>query len=271
MSASTFTLSNAYYDVGISLSTGGAISSIKLANTNFNFVNTFDAGRLIQQSYYGDEDGSLWNTTPWTYNPVQGGCWKDTKSTITSKSSSDNQFNVTTIPLHWATCTPCPEATMYSSYTLKDDIIAISFSMDYSGKSANALHHQEMPAVFLDRTLSRLAFYSGPNPCTNDALQEMNPVTFGPGVKNDYVTPTEKWAAYFNPTTGMGLGVFTPKATLLTAYRVGLNDVNPTTLDTSYFAPLIEDKLMSGRHYEYTTYIKIGTLDEIRKAFAKLK
>ena len=268
---STFTLSNAYYDVGISLSSGGAISSIKLANTSFNFVNTWDAGRLIQQSYYGDADGSFWNKNPWVYNPVQGGCWKDTKSTVTATSKSQNQFNVTTIPMNWGACTPCPEATMYSSYTLKDDIIAISFSMNYTGMSGKRARHQELPAVFVDRTLSRLAFYNGSKPWTNDTLQVISPVLLGPGVANDYARPTEKWAAYFNPATKIGLGVFTPTSTLLTAYRVGRKDTNPARSDTSYLAPLITDKLVEGRQYGYTTYIKIGTLDEIRAAFAKLK
>lgn len=35
------------------------------------FSCSYDCGRYIQQSYYGKEDGSNWNGTPWRWNPVQ--------------------------------------------------------------------------------------------------------------------------------------------------------------------------------------------------------
>jgi len=34
-------------------------------------------------------------------------------------------------------------------------------------------------------------------------------------------TPTEHWAAYIEPTTGYGIGVFTPICDGMTSYRVG--------------------------------------------------
>lgn len=48
-------------------------------------------------------------------------------------------------------------------------------------------------------------------------------------------TPTERWAAYIEPATGYGIGVFTPVATGLTSYRVG-RDTSTRASDTSYFA-----------------------------------
>jgi hypothetical protein len=46
---------------------------------------------MLQQSYYGDADGSSWNGQPWCYNPVQGGSWQ---------TSYDSSFYVTVSILH---------------------------------------------------------------------------------------------------------------------------------------------------------------------------
>jgi hypothetical protein len=274
---STIVLSNAFYSVGVSLNQGGAISAIKAIEytTPSNFINSWDAGRLVQQSYYGDDDGSIWPIPKaprkWNYNPVQGGCWNDTLSTLQSYTQTASSFYGVTIPRNWAACQLCPESTMYSNYTLKDDMIEIAYSMKYTGATQKTARHQEMPAVFVDRTLYKMAFYNGTQPWTDDALQFVDPVIHGSRVGNDYYKNlSEKWVAYFNPATGIGLGVYTPTAEQVTAYRVGNNNLTPAKSDTSYFAPLMTKTLTKGVTYSYKSYIKIGTLNEIRDAFAGL-
>jgi hypothetical protein len=81
--------------------------------------------------------------------------------------------------------------------------------------------------------------------------------------------PTEKWAAYLDPSTGAGLGVFVPRAERLTAYRVG-PDNSTAVSDTSYLAPLAKFAVPTNGTFSYRAYIAAGRLGEIRAAFARL-
>lgn len=69
-SSSMLFLDNARLRVGLDTQRGGAISYVSSAVmppewANVNLVNTWDAGRLIQQSYYGCYDNTCWADRPW--------------------------------------------------------------------------------------------------------------------------------------------------------------------------------------------------------------
>jgi hypothetical protein len=66
----TLFLNNARLRVGVDTDRGGAISFVSSPVmppewANVNLVNTWDAGRLIQQSYYGCYDNTCWVDRPW--------------------------------------------------------------------------------------------------------------------------------------------------------------------------------------------------------------
>ena len=69
-------LDNGRLKLGVEKSSGAGIAWLSASGSERNLINHFDRGRLVQQSYYGKEDGSLWNKQPWRYNPVQGGDWR---------------------------------------------------------------------------------------------------------------------------------------------------------------------------------------------------
>ena len=69
-------IDNGRIKVGVKRASGAAIGWMSLSGSEKNLVNHFDRGRLIQQSYYGNADGSLWDKQPWNWNPVQGGHYK---------------------------------------------------------------------------------------------------------------------------------------------------------------------------------------------------
>ena len=71
----------------MNLSAGGAIGWFSASRSGSNLLNTFDHGRYVQQSFYGDADGSDWNGKPWRYNPVQGGSWKNEPAQISRRSA----------------------------------------------------------------------------------------------------------------------------------------------------------------------------------------
>lgn len=67
-------LQNTRLRVGMDPRKGGSLTYLSSAVmppewSGVNLVNTWDSGRLIQQSYYGCEDGSCWSDKPWNWNP----------------------------------------------------------------------------------------------------------------------------------------------------------------------------------------------------------
>ena len=69
-------IDNGELRLGVKKSSGAGIAYLALSATGENVINHWDRGRLVQQSYYGAKDGSMWNKEPWRWNPVQGGGWR---------------------------------------------------------------------------------------------------------------------------------------------------------------------------------------------------
>jgi hypothetical protein len=105
-----------------------------------------------------------------------------------------------------------------SDITLKDNYGILKFAMKYTGRTTHPYMTQEVPALFVDRRFSVLAYYIGSRPWTNDRAITY---AFPPG-RNIYARPTEHWAAFVDPVTGFGVGLFNPLAWHgITAYRIG--------------------------------------------------
>lgn len=136
--------------------------------------------------------------------------------------------------------------------------------MQYTGADQHPARHQELPAIFVDRKLNVLATYNGSKPWSNGSLSFLMP-----GGKGEYFKPTEKWAAYVDDATGYGLGVFSPTAEQLVAYRVGPEGSSARS-DCSYMAPIVTAAIKPGMRFSYDYYIAIGRLDQIRRWFAEI-
>ncbi len=67
-----------------------------------NMLNSFDHGRYIQQSYYGDNDVSDWNGKPWCYNPVQGEVGKVNPLSCLKSQVDEYRVYAKTQPRQWA-------------------------------------------------------------------------------------------------------------------------------------------------------------------------
>ena len=145
------------------------------------------------------------------------------------------------------------------------DALAVNYTMAYYGPSEQPPRTQETPAFFVDRRLAVLAFYEGSAPWTGDQKLRFTM----PGEKNTYFTPTERWAAYVDPKTGAGIGVFTPVSSGLVAYRVG-PDGSTRVSDTSYFALTTRFSIQPATQFAYQTYVAVGRLADIRRTFARI-
>lgn len=253
-------LENADLRVGLFRSHGGAIAHLSTPSSDFNTLNHYDHGRLIQQSYYGDADGSLWVEKPWRYNPVQGGDYLGKAAAVVEFSSTKTSAYVKTTPRHWASGKLLTECTMEQWVELDGPVLRVRYQFTYNGETNHQVHHQETPAVFVSPKLSTLVTYTGDQPWTSAPLQRRIP-----GWPNEAITLSESWAAYVDET-GSGVGVYVPGTTEATCYRFE----GGAGSDCSYIAPLRSFALTRELSFSYTAFFTLGNAETIRKRFETL-
>ena len=264
-------LDNGVVRIGIDRSSGGSIFSFACVSNNVNLLNHNDRGRFIQQSYYGNADGSMWNTQPWRWNPVQGGDWKGAPAKLLASSVTTNAglpcaLFTRSIPKHWASGEDITNAVMEQTITLTNAMAHIRFRFAYSGTVAHTATHQELPAVFIDGAYTNLVFYGGDTPWARGTLTRAIP-----GWPNEGKRTTEHWAAYVNDAD-YGVGVFTPGTGELTCYRyTGDGKTGPEGSACSYFAPIRTMAITPGFTFEYDVWLTIGTSAEIRSRFQSVR
>jgi hypothetical protein len=258
-------LDNGTIRIGVDQSRGSAIGYLALSKDKRNLLNHHDEGRFIQQSYYGDRDGSIWGKKPWSYNPVQGGSYKGEDAKTLDFKLTDKELFAKIEPLHWANAKTCPEAIMQEWITLDGSVAKIRMRLDYTGPSQKANAHQEMPAMFVDFALPHLMFER------DGKLIKHAPHLLGKDLKPEGITYTGNWLAYVDDNQ-FGIGIFTPGTQDAVTYRHrGNGSTGPNGSACSYVAPVRRMTLTQGLVVDYHFYLTIGTLDEIRARFEKLR
>lgn len=255
-------LDNGRIKLGVKKSSGGGVAWLSTSGSDRNLINDFDRGRLVQQSYYGKEDGSLWNKQPWRYNPVQGGDWRGSGAKVLELKAEKTSLFAKTLPRHWASGAELEETSMEQRIELTGDVVHIRYKFAYSGKETHAERDQEIPAVFVEPDLDTLVLYTGDKPWSDGELHRSQP-----GWPNETRPMTEHWAAYVDKED-FGLGAYVPVADRLTCYRFGDGDRKRGAC--SYFAPLTKFAIMPRLVWEYDVYLTIGKLGEIRERFTRL-
>lgn len=255
-------LDNGQISVGLKRTSGGAIAWVSQSGTQKNLVNAFDRGRLIQQSYYGDEDGSLWNGKPWRWNPVQGGDWRGHPAEVLEIRTTATTAYVKSLPKHWASGEDLAKTSMEQWITLEGPLAKVRYRFTQSAGEDHAQRHQELPAVFVAPEFSTLVVYTGDKPWSGGELDRSQP-----GWPNETRKMTEHWAAYVDDSD-FGLGVYVPVADTLTCYRYGKDAVAKDAC--SYFAPLGNFAIMSDFRWEYEVVVSVGSVAELRGRFKEL-
>ncbi|WP_394728885.1 hypothetical protein [Altererythrobacter sp. GH1-8] len=263
-------IDNGIIRLGIDIESGGSVFCFAESATKRNVLNHFDRGRFVQQSFYGNSDGTVWdwaggNAQKWVWNPVQGGNYSGIPAKIIEQKLDGNSVYVKTKPKHWVTGDDINDATMEQWITLDDEIAHIQYRFVYDGSEIHRITDQEMPAVFVDYALNELVSYRGDAPWTNAPLSRSNP-----GWPNEYHSASEEWSAYVD-ANDWGVGVYTPGTDKVTAYRYeGDGKYGPLAEATSYFAPIRRFSIKPGVTIDYNVYLTIGTVAEIRSRFADL-
>jgi len=248
--------------LGVNERAGAAIGWFSESGSERNWLNTFDVGRYVQQSYYGDLDGTDWNGKPWTYNPVQGGSWKNEASVLLESRKDAGEYYAKTRPRHWASGALLEEVTLEEWIRLEGGLARMRFKMSYSGDRVFKPRHQEMPALFVDASLETLVFCPEGLPMwTGVDLKRVQP-----GFPNEYVKVSEPWAAWVD-AQDRGLGICFPGTTQLTCYRVREGNAKA---DCSYLAPIRTLALVPATVIEYEVVLALGALKDLRLRFAAL-
>lgn len=254
-------ISNDFVKVGIDEKRGGAICYISKTKSSENMINTWDTGRLLQQSYYGNNDGSSWNGRHWRWNPVQGGSWDNQGSQLLSLEKSIDEKNRPSLvvrchPRNWGGCQLCTDVTMTTTIVLENNgDIFVKCMMEYSGDIKHGKSVQEIPACFINPKYTTLVYK---NRKTGDVMKV---IPNAPGVKNIQKHADPTWVGYIDPITNEGIFISSPSATSLTAYRVDIS-TNPIESNCSYFAPLLDNyavKKNTKHMYDFTVQIKCYT------------
>lgn len=255
-------LKNEQLKVGVIKSSGAGIGYLSTAGSSKNLLNHYDRGRLIQQSFYGNHDGSKWVEQDWNYNPVQGGDYRGKSPPLPEIQNEGQTLHAKTIPLHWASGKELSECLMEQTISLDENILQVSYVFTYQGKDSHLPRHQELPAVFLDASLDTLVTYDGDAPWTEGAVTKM-----APGGTNEYIKITENWVAYVDKK-GQGVGVYVPSVTEATCYR--FQGKRGGSLNCSYVAPISTFALRPGLKCSYKAYFTVGSIEEIRERFTKI-
>jgi hypothetical protein len=248
-------LDNGQIRLGVNLDAGACIGWFSQSGSKENVLNAYDVGRYVQQSYYGDEDGSDWNGKPWRYNPVQGGSWRNEPAQVVESKAEENSLYAKTHPRHWATGKLLKEVTMEQWLRLEGKKARLRFRMTYAGDKEHRPHHQELPAVFVTPKLDTLAF----------ADRDGAIVHKQPGFPNEYETVAEPWVAWVNQHD-WGLGILCPHTRSITCYRVRAGNKG----DCSYLAPLQTFPLKPGLVFEYEIGLMLGSIQEIQAAAPRM-
>ncbi len=257
-------LDNGHIRLGVNMDAGGSIGWFSHSHTSANLLNAFDHGRYVQQSYYGDRDGSEWNGQPWRYNPVQGGSWKGVPSIVLEKKATKDSLYVKTKPRQWASGSDVDDMLFEQWLTLEGGLARLKYRMTFTGTIEHKPTHQELPAVFVMPRYDTLVFCEKGTPAWTGAppvRRQPGP----PGAKDAIVHFSEPWAAWVD-ADGQGLGVWFPHAEFATTYRVRDTGVG----NCSYIAPLQTFALKPGLTFEYEVVLALGTVEQIRAIFTKL-
>ena len=255
-------IDNGELRLGVKKSSGAGIAYLALSATGENVINHWDRGRLVQQSYYGAKDGSMWNKQPWVWNPVQGGGWNHEPARVLELKTQPAALYAKTMAKHWATGQDLPDVIFEQWIVLTGQVAQVKFRMTYTGTNGHPKTTHELPAVFVEPQFDTLLVYEGTNAWSNGAVSRSKP-----GWPNESRKFTERWAAYVN-TNNFGVGAFVPVADELTCYRFG--DGQREHGSCSYFAPLKRFAITPGLQFDYDVWLTIGSAKEIRQRFGKI-
>lgn len=254
----------------------------KAVNSNVNLINRYDAGRLVQQSYYGIGSGKYEPGTfmgnVWAYNPVQGGNQYNDSSKIVDLKITDSSIYIKCRPLDWAKEKECiTPSYMEATYEFVDGTVHASCRfVDFSGYNNTEARSQELPAFYCVEPLNNFVYYPGSNPWNNEELAVVKDLIFWPDAGYPTFSSSENWSAFIGEfDDSFGIGLYIPGETdfLTGVYNRDETAMTDPSKDsaTSYIALVKTMVLKDFEPFEYDFYLTTGNTAEIRNNFNDIR
>ena len=251
------------------LQSGGAISYLSEASTNYNLVNIRDKGRYIQQSYYSGQDlnripnGQHPSWSPWPWNPIQAGDVYDHSPQILDYYETPTELYVKSIPMLWDMNNHPAESIFETWVTVENNVVHVKNRVTIN-RTDNIWtqiipKHQELPAVYTIGDLKNLYTYIGSQPFHNQPLTKIT----NSGPPWTYWSTYENWSAHVNDSN-WGVGVLSKTCNLFVGGFSGSFGGGATSVSTSYMSPLITLALKKNDVFEYEYDLILGILNQIR-------
>ena len=271
---------NGILTLKLDLTRGGAISYLSLTGSDRSVVNIADEGRYIQQSYYAGKsldrkaEGQAPRWSPWPWNPIQVGDAFRNRAKILEYKQDKASLYVRCIPMQWDMNNKPAEAEMEQWTTLNGNVLEVRNRLtcrrtdNVYGDSL--LCSQELPAVYPISALKNLFTYQGTAPFSKATVQQLEVKNLSSGFWGVYKDVTENWMA-FTDENKWGMAVYNPMCTDFLAGLSGVVGKEASDGSTSYIAPVKKAVLYKTSVYEYSYYILIGTLDEMRNKIYSLR
>ena len=265
----TAALDNGTIRVGIDSTRGGVISYLSPSGSATNYINIYQPGREVQQSYYAGQqidrkaEGQNRTWSPWPWNPIGAGDSYGNRAAVLSSRITSTTMYVKTQPLLWDMYREPCQCVVETWITLEGRRVRVhnkltTFRTDNRWNVVS--NAQELPAAYPIANLSRVVSYTGSRPFTWDGTSQIPKSTTW--VWSQWRTE-ENWGACVD-AGNFGVGVYNPGRTL---FFGGLNR-NPsgdsTSYDTCYLAPIEAVALDKTSTFEYDYWLTIGTIDQIR-------
>jgi len=258
-------LDNGIIKIGVDLKKGGSITYLSDAGNSVNLINSYDMGRMIQQSYYSGPDpygepNPGWPN--WGWNPIGAGDCYGNPSEVLAVENNGTTLYVKTIPMQWALDNiPC-ECIFEKWITLEGSAVKVHYKLinDREDTTQYSARHQELPAVYTTGKFHRLFTYNGSRPYTQAPLEEIH----NAGPPWSYFKGTEKWAALVQDND-WGMGVYNPRAqSFVGGFHGDPGSGGPSDSPTGYIAPLRTETIYYNTVYEYDVHFILGYLNDIR-------
>lgn len=266
----TSSLDNGVIKVGIDSGRGGAISYLSPSGNTTNFINLYDPGREVQQSYYAGQpldrraegQNPIWS--PWPWNPIGAGDSYGNRAIVLSSIITSTTMYVKTQPLLWDLNRQLCECVLETWVTLEGRRVRVhnkltTFRTDNRWNVVT--NGQELPAVYPIANLSRVVSYTGSQPFTwrgTSAIPKSTTWVWS------LWTTLESWGACVD-ASNFGVGVYTPGRTTFAGGLNGNPSGGSSSFDTCYLSPIEGVPLDKTSTFEYDYWLMIGTINQIRQ------
>lgn len=224
--------------------------------------------------YYSGDTDSYYNGKFWPYNPVQIGDQYGHHAKLVDYKVEKNTIYVKSVPMDFARNNKPVMGYIESKYTVLDDHIRVDTRFIDTSVRHSAHMMQTWPEMHVLSYLDCFQYYDGKNPWSKERIiSKRNPGELDENNMRKSVIQlesgnTECWCAWTADKDGFGIGIYSPKASLLTPWQENYNASYDEKAD-SFNAVKIERMFMveTLKHFNHSFLIAVGRAETIRDIF----